>query len=121
MRDESLEQLLMLGELEAVVTAVCAPGLTDKLARRAWWAMEDAENARHMLSNPAVIAGRGGRALARYLLEFFPFETETEKMMVSARFITPAGADRRGGAVIPVEEIRLQTGLSGGFPPGPAG
>ena len=49
MKDDSLEQLLMLGEPEAVVAAVCAPGLTDELARRAWWAMEDADNARHML------------------------------------------------------------------------
>ena len=35
MKDDSLEQLLMLGEPEAVVAAVCAPGLTDELARRA--------------------------------------------------------------------------------------
>jgi len=91
MRDESLEQLLMLGEPEAVVAAVCAPGLTDELARRAWWAMEDAENARHMLANPAIVAGRMGRVLARYLLEFLPFETETEKMMASVRLILQPG------------------------------
>ena len=42
MRDESLEQLLLLGEPEAVVAVVCAPGLTDELARRAWWAMGNA-------------------------------------------------------------------------------
>ena len=65
MRDESLEQLLMLGEPEAVVAAVCSPGLTDELARRAWWAMEDAENARRMLANPAIVAGEMGKILAR--------------------------------------------------------
>lgn len=91
MRDESLEQLLMLGEPEAVVAAVCAPGLTDELARRAWWAMEDAENARHMLANPAIVAGKMGRILARYLLEFLPFETETEKMTASVRLILQPG------------------------------
>lgn len=93
MRDESLEQLLMLGEPEAVVAAVCAPGLTDELARRAWWAMEDAENARRMLGNPAIVAGRMGRVLARYLLEFLPFETETEteKMMASVRLVLQPG------------------------------
>ncbi|WP_133511299.1 sulfur reduction protein DsrS [Candidatus Thiosymbion oneisti] len=91
MRDESLEQLLMLGEPEAVVAAVCAPGLTDELARRAWWAMEDAENARHMLANPAIVAGKMGRVLARYLLEFLPFETETEKMTASVRLILQPG------------------------------
>jgi len=89
MRDESLEQLLMLGEPEAVVAAVCAPGLTDELARRAWWAMEDAENARHMLANPAIVAGKMGRILARYLLEFLPFETE--KMTASVRLILQPG------------------------------
>jgi len=71
--------------------AVCAPGLTDELARRAWWAMEDAENARHMLANPAIVAGRMGRVLARYLLEFLPFETETEKMTASVRLILQPG------------------------------
>ena len=54
MRDDSLEQLLLLGEPEAVVAAVCAPGLTEELARRAWWAMEDAGNARRMLANPVI-------------------------------------------------------------------
>ena len=38
-RDDSLAQLLLLGEPEAVVAAVHAPGLTDELAARAWWAM----------------------------------------------------------------------------------
>ena len=67
MRDESLAQLLLLGEPEAVVAAVCSPGLTDELARRAWWAMEDAENARRMLGNPAIVQGRMGPILAGYL------------------------------------------------------
>ena len=91
MRDESLEQLLMLGEPEAVVAAVGSPGLTDELARRAWWAMEDAENARRMLRNPAVVRGSMGKVLARYLLEFLPFETETEKMTESVRLVLIPG------------------------------
>jgi hypothetical protein len=91
MRDESLEQLLMLGEPEAVVAAVCSPGLTDELARRAWWVMEDAENARRMLANPAVVNGAMGKILARYLVEFLPFETETDKMMESVRLVLQPG------------------------------
>lgn len=91
MRDESLEQLLMLGEPEAVVAAASSPGLTDELARRAWWAMEDAENARRMLTNPAIVAGDMGRVLARYLVEYLPFETETEKMMESVRLVLQPG------------------------------
>jgi hypothetical protein len=81
MRDESLEQLLLLGEPEAVVAAVCAPGLNDELARRAWWAMEDAENARQMLTKAEVVQGRMGPILASYLVEHLPFETEPEKMI----------------------------------------
>jgi len=91
MRDESLAQLLVLGEPEAVVAAVCSPGLTDELARRAWWAMEDADNARRMLANPAVVRGAMGRTLARYLIEYLPFETETEKMMESVRLVLQPG------------------------------
>ena len=91
MRDESLEQLLMLGEPEAVVAAVCSPGLTDELARRAWWAMQDAENARRMLANPAIAAGYMGKTLAAYLVEFLPFETETETMMESVRLVLQPG------------------------------
>jgi len=91
MRDESLAQLLLLGEPEAVVAAVCSPGLTDELARRAWWAMEDAENARRMLGNPAIVQGRMGLVLAEYLVEFLPFETETEKMAESVRLVLQPG------------------------------
>jgi hypothetical protein len=87
MRDESLEQLLLLGEPEAVVAAVCAPGLTDELARRAWWAMEDAENARRMLARDPVVEGNMGPVLAAYLIEHLPFETEPEKMMETVRLV----------------------------------
>lgn len=98
MRDESLEQLLLLGEPEAVVAAVCAPGLTDELARRAWWAMEDPENARRMLDNPAVVRGSMGKVLADYLIDYLPFETEAEKLMESVRLVLASGlldADQR--------------------------
>ena len=98
MRDESLEQLLLLGEPEAVVAAVCSPGLTDELARRAWWAMEDAENARRMLGNPAIVAGAMGPVLVDYLIDYLPFETESDKIAESIRLILRTGlldADRR--------------------------
>jgi hypothetical protein len=91
MRDQSLEQLLMLGESEAVVAAVGSPGLTPELARRAWWAMEDAENARRMLQNPDIVASEMGPVLADYLLEYLPFETEHEVMMASVRLMLQPG------------------------------
>jgi hypothetical protein len=91
MRDESLEQLLMLGEPEAVVAAVGSPGLTEELARRAWWAMEDADNARRMLENPNVVASSIGPVLAEYVLDYLPFETETDKQTDSVRLILQPG------------------------------
>lgn len=91
MRDDSLEQLLLLGEPEAVVAVVCAQGLTDELARRAWWAMPDAQNARHMLSNETVAKGKMGEVLAEYLVDYLPFETEPEAMMESVRLALQSG------------------------------
>jgi hypothetical protein len=91
MRDESLEQLLMLGEPEAVVAAVGSPGLTEELARRAWWAMEDADNARRMLQNPTIVASRLGPELAAYVLDYLPFETETDSQTSSVRLILKPG------------------------------
>ena len=91
MRDDSLEQLLLLGEPEAVVAAVCAQGLTDELARRAWWAMEDAANARHMLGKRAVVNGRMGPLLAAYLVEHLPFESEPEQQIETVRLVLQEG------------------------------
>jgi len=91
MRDESLEQLLLLGEPEAVMAAVCAPGLTSELARRAWWIMEDAEHARRMLANRVVAAGSMGPVLADYLVEHLAFETEPEVMIETVRLVLQPG------------------------------
>ena len=91
MRDDNLEQLLLLGEPEAVVAVVCAPGLTNELARRAWWAMEDAENARRMLARPAIVAGDMGPVLAAYLVEHLPFESEPEQMMDTVALVLQPG------------------------------
>lgn len=91
MRDESLEQLLLLAEPEAVAAAVCAPGLSDELARRAWWCQEDASHARGMLTNPAIQSGVMGGVLARYLVEHLAFETEPELMIETVRLVLQGG------------------------------
>ncbi len=83
MREDSLEQLLMLGDPTAVFAVVCAEGLTAELARRAWWAAEEAENARRMLQTRAVAGSGTGQQMARYLIDYLPFETEPEAMMES--------------------------------------
>jgi len=91
MRGASLQQLLLLGDSAAVFAVVCAEGLTDELAHRAWWASEEPENARRMLQTESVVRGETGRRLARYLVEYLPFETETENMTESVRVVLQPG------------------------------
>jgi hypothetical protein len=90
-RDESLQQLLLLGEPEAVVAAVHAKGLTDDLAEKAWWAMPTAENARRMLEKEAVVKGKTGPVLAEFLIEFLPFEEDPHIMIESVRLVLQPG------------------------------
>lgn len=90
-RDESLAQLLLLGEPEAVVAAVHAQGLTDELAARAWWAMPTSENARRMLEKQAVVEGETGKVLAEFLIEFLPFEEDQNDMIESVRLVLQPG------------------------------
>jgi hypothetical protein len=75
-RDESLDQLLLLGEEEAVVAVVHASGLSNELARRAWWCMPTSDNARRMLEKQDVIKGDMGKTLAEFLIEHLPFEED---------------------------------------------
>lgn len=90
-RSESLEQLLLLAEPEAVVAVVHASGLTDDLARRAWWAMPTSENARRMLEREAVARGSMGPVLAAYLVEHLPFEEEARDVIDSVRSVLQPG------------------------------
>jgi len=90
-RDENLEHLLLLGEPEAVVAVTCARGLTDELARRAWWTSQDPDSARRMLNTPAVVAGEMGPVLARFLIEYLPFETEPLLMIENLRLALQPG------------------------------
>lgn len=86
-KDESLEKLLQLGEPEAVVAVVHASGMTDEIARRAWWAMPNSQNARCLLENETVVQGEMGRVLAEFLLEFLPFEEEAKDIVNSVRLV----------------------------------
>ena len=90
-RDDSLQQLLLLGEPEAVVAVVHASGLNNEIARRAWWAMPVADNARRMLEKHAVVNGSMGSVLAEYLVDYLPFETEHRAMMETVRLVLQPG------------------------------
>lgn len=95
-RSDSLEQLLLLGEPEAVVAVTCASGLSDELARRAWWTSQDPDNARRMLNIPAVVQGGMGPELARFLIEYLPFETEHLLIVESLRLSLQPGLISEG-------------------------
>jgi hypothetical protein len=86
-RDQSLEQLLLLGEPEAIVAVVHAMGLTAKLAEYAWWALPNADNARQMLKSTSVVDAEIGTELAQFLLEFLPFEEKQQNMIESVRLV----------------------------------
>lgn len=85
--NESLERLLLLGESEAVVAVVNADDITNEIARRAWWAMPTADNARCLLRHKDVVEGNMGKELADFLVEFLPFEEDPRAMIESTRLV----------------------------------
>ncbi len=86
-RITNLGKLLLLGEPEAVTAVVNGKELTPELAASAWWAVQSADNARSMLSNPDVVQQPIGRDLAKFLVEFLPFEEDPLKMLISTRLV----------------------------------
>ena len=90
-RDANLAKLLMLGEPEAIAAVVCAPGLTDALAQRAWWADPSSENARRMLARECVVQSDMGKILADHLIEHLPFENEPRVVIDTVRLVLQPG------------------------------
>lgn len=87
----NLQGLLLLGEPEAVVAVVRSPGLTVELARRAWWALPNAENARRMLERPQIAQSDLAPLLAEFLVEFLPFEEDPADTIDSVRLVLQPG------------------------------
>jgi len=90
-RTESLPGLLLLAEPEAIVAVANASGITESIARRAWWAMPTADIARSLLKNTEVSSSKLGQELAQFLVEFLPFETDTLAIVESVRLILQPG------------------------------
>jgi hypothetical protein len=74
-----------------VVSVAYSNGLTDELARRAWWAMPVADNARRMLERECVVQGKMGRVLAAYLVEYLPFENSPHTIIDTVRLLLQPG------------------------------
>ncbi|MCK5725863.1 MAG: hypothetical protein KAH22_03430 [Thiotrichaceae bacterium] len=98
--NNNVEQMLLLGEPEAIVAMVHSPALTHQLAKRAWWAHPTEEVGRRLLHYPDVVAGDLGKELAEYLLEFLPFEEHpsnvviTIKLCLQGKLITSAQKEK---------------------------
>ncbi len=90
-REAQLDKLLMLGEPEAVVAVAGAAGLSDELARRAWWAMPTSDIARRLLEKQVVVRGKMGQELAAYLVEHLPFENDPLTVIATIRLILQSG------------------------------
>ena len=90
-REAQLDKLLMLGEPEAVVAVAGAAGLSDELARRAWWAMPTSDIARRLLEKEVVVRGKMGQELAAYLVEHLPFENDPLTVIATIRLILQSG------------------------------
>ena len=88
---DQLDRLLRIGEQEAVMAVVCAPGITNELARRAWWIAPYSEYARQMLENQTIVNGAMGPLLAEHLVEHLPFETEHNDMLHTVRLVLQPG------------------------------
>lgn len=90
-RDKGLDKLLLLGEPEAITSVAYSNGLTDELARRAWWAMPVADHARRMLERDCVVQGSMGKVLADYLVDYLPFETSAHLIIETIRILLQPG------------------------------
>lgn len=90
-KDTYLAELLMLGEPEAVIAVAGAPGLTDELARRAWWVMPQSDNARRMLERDCIVQGQMGKVLADHLVEHLPFEDDSRVVIETVRLVLQPG------------------------------
>lgn len=90
-REARLDKLLLLGEPEAVTAVAGAPGITDELARRTWWAMPTSDIARRLLEKQAVVQGKMGKELAQFLVEHLPFESEPMLVIATIRLVLQPG------------------------------
>lgn len=90
-RTHSLAALLKLGEPEALAAVVHADGLTDELARRAWWVLQSPEHARAMLARDTVAKGTMGPVLAEFLVEFLGHEDQVSAIVDSVRLVLKPG------------------------------
>lgn len=82
---KNLKELLMLGNVEAVIAVVNIKELKLEIVEMAWWCGINtdyqAEIGRYLLNKKLVVRSAVGKDIAQYLFEFIPFiENQTELM-----------------------------------------
>ena len=90
-KKESLQNLLKLGEPEAVVAVAHSENLPVEIARHAWWALPTEENARTLLRHQSVIDDPLGQELAVFLMEFLPFEADPLRIVETVTLLLQPG------------------------------
>lgn len=88
---ESLQNLLKLGEPEAVVAVAHSSDLPVDIARHAWWAQPTEENARTLLRHQSVVDDELGQELAVFLMEFLPFESDAMRIVETVSLLLQQG------------------------------
>ena len=90
-KEESLQNLLKLGEPEAVIAVANSKDLPVEVARHAWWAQPTEENARMLLQHQSVVDDELGQELATFLMEFLPFESDALRIVETVSLLLQAG------------------------------
>lgn len=88
---ESLQKLLKLGEPEAVVAVAHTKDLSVELARHVWWTQPTEDIARTLLRHQSVIEDALGQDLAKFLMEFLPFEAESIRIVETVSLLLQPG------------------------------
>jgi hypothetical protein len=88
---KSLQNLLKLGEPEAVVAVANTQDLPVEIARHVWWALPTEDVARTLLRHQSVIEDDLGQQLALFLMEFLPFESEALRIVETVSLLLQPG------------------------------
>ena len=91
LKSKAMSELLCLGEPEAITAVAFSESLNVEVAERIWWCLPTAEIARQMLTSRPVAESVLGRELIVFLLEFLPFESESEQIIQSVRQLLDSG------------------------------
>jgi len=87
MQHENISDLLKIGEPEAIVAITYSNSLSIEQATHAWWAYPSVECARQLLTHKNISESELAPVLARFLLEFLPFETESEDIIQTVKLL----------------------------------